>query len=88
MGTADLVGKFFADKFRDCDAVFVAHTHKMGMVPVGCKVVYETGCTCMPKHYRLGDACAPWEHGFIVTKQDAEGNTLHNKTQMVMLDRS
>ena len=66
----------------------MAHTHRSGMYSIGNTIVYEQGAFCDTKsnNYSDGQLYNSQKEGFIYLCQDGKGNTIREKTELILLN--
>ena len=88
MKTAEKAMLWFRNEGYNFKNLVMAHTHRIGSYVVGDTVIYEQGtCSDVSKqNYLDGNLVNSQKEGFIYLCQDINGNTLKNKTDLVILN--
>ena len=89
LATADKAKDYLQDTVKEpFDCVVMAHTHKVGYSKKGYIKLFEQGAFADVKKmdYVDGRLMAPQQSGFAYICQDEEGNLLHEKSRVVVLE--
>lgn len=88
MKTAEKAMLWFRNEGFNFKSLVMAHTHRSGMYSIGNTTVYEQGAFCDTKsnNYSDGQLYNSQKEGFIYLCQDGKGNTLKDKTELVVLN--
>lgn len=89
LATADKAKDYLQDTIKEpFDCVVMAHTHKVGYSKKGYIKLFEQGAFADVKKmdYVDGRLMAPQQSGFAYICQDEEGNLLHEKSRVVVLE--
>lgn len=88
MKTAEKAMLWFRNEGFNFKSLVMAHTHRSGMYSIGNTTVYEQGAFCDTKsnNYSDGQLYNSQKEGFIYLCQDVKGNTLKDKTELVVLN--
>ena len=88
MKTAEKAMLWFRNEGFDFKTLVMAHTHRSGMYSIGNTTIYEQGAFCDTKsnNYSDGQLYNSQKEGFIYLCQDGKGNTLKDKTELVVLN--
>lgn len=86
--TAEKAMLWFRNEGYNFTTLVMAHTHRIGMYVIGNTTIYEQGAFCDTKsnNYSDGQLYNSQKEGFIYLCQDGKGNTLKDKTQLVVLN--
>ena len=86
--TAEKAMLWFRNEGYNFKTLVLAHTHRSGMYCVGNTTIYEQGAFCDTKanNYSDGQLYNSQKEGFIYLCQDKEGNTIKDKTKLVVLN--
>ena len=86
--TAEKAMLWFRNEGYSFTRLVMAHTHRSGQYTVGNTTIYEQGCFCDVKknNYADGKLVNSQKEGFLIMCQDANGNTIDSKTQLVVLN--
>lgn len=87
--TADKAKDYLQDTVKEpFDCVVMAHTHKVGYSKKGYIKLFEQGAFADVKKmdYVDGRLMAPQQSGFAYICQDEEGNLLHEKSRVIVLE--
>lgn len=68
--------------------LIMAHTHRSGQYTIGNTTIYEQGAFCDVKknNYSDGQLYNSQKEGFIFLCQDENGNTINDKTKLIVLN--
>ena len=89
LATADKAKDYLQDTVKEpFDCVVMAHTHKVGYSKKGYIKLFEQGAFADVKKmdYVDGRLMAPQQSGFAFICQDKEGNLLHEKSRVIVLE--
>ena len=89
LATADKAKDYLQDTVKEpFDCVVMAHTHKVGYSKKGYIKLFEQGAFADVKKmdYVDGRLMAPQQSGFAFICQDEEGNLLHEKSRVIVLE--
>lgn len=89
LATADKAKDYLQDTVKEpFDCVVMAHTHKIGYSKKGYIKLFEQGTFADVKKmdYVDGRLMAPQQSGFAFICQDKEGNLLHEKSRVIVLE--
>ena len=88
MKTAEKAMLWFRNEGFNFKSLVMAHTHRSGMYSIGNTTIYEQGAFCDTKsnNYSDGQLYNSQKEGFIYLCQDGKGNTLKDKTELVVLN--
>lgn len=89
LATADKAKDYLQDTVKEpFDCVVMAHTHKVGYSKKGYIKLFEQGAFADVKKmdYVDGRLMAPQQSGFAFICQDSEGNLLHEKSRVIVLE--
>lgn len=89
LATADKAKDYLQDTIKEpFDCVVMAHTHKVGYSKKGYIKLFEQGAFAdvNKMDYVDGRLMAPQQSGFAYICQDEEGNLLHEKSRVVVLE--
>ena len=86
--TSEKAMLWFRNEGFDFKTLVMAHTHRSGMYSIGNTTIYEQGAFCDTKsnNYSDGQLYNSQKEGFIYLCQDGKGNTLRDKTELVVLN--
>lgn len=86
--TAEKAMLWFRNEDYNFKTLVMAHTHRSGMYSIGNTTIYEQGAFCDVKanNYADGKLYNSQKEGFIYLCQDMNGNTLRNRTELVVLN--
>ncbi len=86
--TAEKAMLWFRNEGYSFVNLVMAHTHRSGMYSIGNTIVYEQGAFCDTKsnNYSDGQLYNSQKEGFIYLCQDGKGNTIREKTELVLLN--
>ena len=86
--TAEKAMLWFRNEGFNFNTLVMAHTHRSGMYSIGNTTIYEQGAFCDTKsnNYSDGQLYNSQKEGFIYLCQDGKGNTLRDKTELVVLN--
>lgn len=82
MKTSEKAITFFRNEGMIFKTLVMAHTHRIGQYTIGNTTAYEQGCCCDTNkmNYTNGRFVMSQREGYLFLCQDADGNTLYNKT--------
>ena len=88
MKTSEKAMLYFRNEGFDFKVLVMAHTHRSGQYTVGNTTLYEQGAFCdvVKNNYSDGQLRNSQKEGFIYICQDADGNTLKDKTRLIVLN--
>ena len=86
--TAEKAMLWFRNEGFDFKNLIMAHTHRSGQYTIGSTTIYEQGAFCDVKknNYSDGKLFNSQKEGFIFVCQDNNGNTIKDKTKLVVLN--
>lgn len=86
--TAEKAMLWFRNEGFNFTRLVMAHTHRSGQYTIGNTTIYEQGAFCDVKknNYSDGKLFNSQKEGFIFMCQDHEGNTIDDKTKLVVLN--
>lgn len=86
--TAEKAMLWFRNEGYDFKRLVMAHTHRSGQYSIGNTTIYEQGCFCdvNKNNYSDGKLVNSQKEGFIIICQDENGNTISDKTKLVLLN--
>ena len=86
--TAEKAMFWFRNEGYNFKTLVMAHTHRSGMYVIGNTTIYEQGAFSDIKknNYSDGKLYNSQKEGFIYLCQDKDGNTLREKTELVILN--
>ena len=86
--TAEKALYWFRNEGFEFKNLIMAHTHHSGFYTIGNTSIYEQGAFCdvSKMDYADGKLSNSQKEGFIILKQDANGTTLKDKTQLKVLN--
>lgn len=86
--TAEKAMMWFRNEGVNFRKLVMAHTHRSGQYTIGNTTIYEQGAFCDTKknNYSDGKLFNSQKEGFIFIAQDADGNTIDDKTKLVVLN--
>ena len=86
--TAEKAMLWFRNEGFDFRKLVLAHTHRSGQYTIGNTTIYEQGCFCDVKknNYADGKLVNSQKEGFLIICQDKEGNTIDDKTKLIVLN--
>lgn len=86
--TSEKAMLWFRNEGFDFKTLVMAHTHRSGMYSIENTTIYEQGAFCDTKsnNYSDGQLYNSQKEGFIYLCQDGKGNTLRDKTELVVLN--
>lgn len=86
--TAEKAMLFFRNEGYNFSKLVMAHTHRSGQYTIGNTTIYEQGAFCDTKknNYSDGKLFNSQKQGFIYLCQDENGNTIAEKTKLVVLN--
>lgn len=89
LATADKAKDYLQDTIREpFDSIVMAHTHKIGYSKKGYIKLFEQGAFADIKKmdYVDGKLMAPQQSGFAFICQDKDGNLLHDKSKVIVIE--
>ena len=86
--TAEKAMLWFRNEGYNFKKLIMAHTHRSGQYSIGDTTIYEQGAFCDTKknNYSDGKLFNSQKEGFIYIAQDINGNTIDDKTKLVVLN--
>ena len=86
--TAEKAMLWFRNEGYNFKTLVLAHTHRSGMYSIGNTTIYEQGAFCNTKdnNYSDGQLYNSQKEGFIYLCQDSQGNTIREKTNLIVLN--
>lgn len=86
--TAEKAMLWFRNEGFDFKNLIMAHTHRSGQYTIGSTTIYEQGAFCdvEKNNYSNGKLFNSQKEGFIFLCQDNNGNTIKDKTKLVVLN--
>lgn len=86
--TAEKAMQWFRNEEYKFRTLVMGHTHRSGQYTIGNTTIYEQGAFCdvQRNDYNDGKLYNAQKEGFIYICQDQSGNTLKDKTQLVVLN--
>ncbi len=89
LATADKAKDYLQDTVKEpFDCVCMAHTHKVGYSKKGYIKLFEQGAFADVKKmdYVDGRLTSPQQSGFVLICQDEEGNLIHDKSKVIIIE--
>ncbi len=85
--TAEKAMLWFRNEKFDFKNLVLAHTHRSGQYTIGNTTIYEQGAFCDVKknNYSDGKLFNSQKEGFIFLCQDNNGNTIKDKTKLILI---
>ena len=86
--TSEKAMYWFRNEGYNFKNLVMAHTHRSGSYTIGNTTIYEQGAFCDVKknNYSDGQLYNTQKEGFIYLAQDKNGNTIKDKTKLVVLN--
>ena len=86
--TSEKAMMWFRNEGYDFRKLVTAHTHRSGQYTIGNTTIYEQGAFCDvdKNNYSDGKLINSQKEGFIYMVQDKNGNTIDDKTKLVVLN--
>ena len=89
LATADKAKDYLQDTIKEpFDCVVLAHTHKVGYSKKGYIKLFEQGAFAEVRKmdYVDGRLMAPQQSGFALICQDKDGNLIHDKSKVIVIE--
>lgn len=88
MKTAEKAMLWFRNEGFDFKTLVMSHTHRSGQYTIGNTTIYEQGAFCdvRKNNYSDGMLTNSQKEGFICIYQDVKGNTIKDKTKLIVLN--